>query len=182
MSDSPATRPAGPAGGQRADFGPYQMADHLGASHSQIDGARELGLLPRLDAGGTRWSAAAVSQISGRWPGIAAAIEVARELGAARCAALLAGLTGLAAEAADVGELAARGLIEASGCYKDRPLYRDGHRPTPGRRLAKCPGRGARPANTLTRARPGGAARGRADAVPLSGCTPTCGRSRPGRR
>jgi hypothetical protein len=70
----------------QADFGPYQMADHLGAYHGQVDRARELGLLPEPDVGGKRWSAAAVAQIRGRWPQILAAIEAARELGATRSA------------------------------------------------------------------------------------------------
>lgn len=106
-----------------ASLGPYQMADALGVTHAAIDRARELQLLPEPDCDG-RWSAAAVEALRGRWPQVAAGIEEARELGAARCAGLLAAATGLPVERADIDELAARGLLTASGSYKDWPLYR----------------------------------------------------------
>jgi hypothetical protein len=112
-------------GGDRpVSFGPHQMADRLGACHGQVGRARELGLLPDPDVGGRRWSAAAVEGIRGRWPQVLATIEAARELGAGRCAALLAERTGLGVDAADVEELAARELVRISGYFKDRPLYR----------------------------------------------------------
>lgn len=113
-----------PAITKPADFGPHQMADHLGAYHGQIDRARELGLLPEPDADGRRWSAALVGEIRARWPQILAGIEAARELGAARCAALLTDRTGLDVDRADVDELAGRGLAEVTGSYKEWPLYR----------------------------------------------------------
>lgn len=108
----------------RKNFGSHQIAGHLGAPGWQVDRARDLGLLPEPDAGGNRWSAAAVAGIGDRWPQILAAVEAARELGAVRCAELLAGRAGLAVDAADVEELAARGLVQVSGYFKDRPLYR----------------------------------------------------------
>jgi hypothetical protein len=113
-----------PAGPRPPAFGPHQMADHLGVSRGQVARARELGLLPEPDTGGTRWSAAAVSEVRGRWAAIEAAVEAARELGAARCAGLLGARTGLEVEAADVEVLAERGLVQASGSYRGWPLYR----------------------------------------------------------
>jgi hypothetical protein len=105
MTDQAARRRPRPPG----DFGPYQMADQRGVTHAAIDRARELQLLPEPDSDG-RWLAAAVEDLRARWPQIAAAIEEARELGAARCAMLLAEATGLTVERADVEKLARCGM------------------------------------------------------------------------
>jgi hypothetical protein len=46
------------------------------------------------------------------------------ELGAARCAELLSRRTGLRVSAAHIEALVERGLLQVSGRYKQRPLYR----------------------------------------------------------
>ena len=50
----------------RADFGPHHLADHLGLYRSDVDRARELGLLPAPDADGDRGSAAAAAALTGQ--------------------------------------------------------------------------------------------------------------------
>jgi len=83
------------------------MADAPGVPHAAVDRARELQLLPEPDCDG-RWSAAAVEELRARWRRSPPGSRRARELGAARCAGLLAEAAGLPAERADVEELAAR--------------------------------------------------------------------------
>src|SRR5258708_1006769 len=89
------------------------MASQLGACHSQIDRACELGLLPDPNVGCRRWSAGLVEDIRGRWREILAGIEAAREPGAGRCAALLAGRTGLDVDCADIEELPSAGSLRS---------------------------------------------------------------------
>jgi hypothetical protein len=50
--------------------------------------------------------------------------EALPELGAVRCAELLARRTGLPVTAGDMEELAARGLVHVTRLYKRRPMYR----------------------------------------------------------
>ncbi|NNJ62073.1 MAG: 3'-5' exonuclease [Dactylosporangium sp.] len=47
-----------------AGFGHYQMAERVGLSRSEVNRARELGLLPIPDIRGRRWSLALVEQIA----------------------------------------------------------------------------------------------------------------------
>lgn len=85
--------------------------------------ARELGLLPPLDATG-RWPAAAARDIQQQWPQIATALQAAQELGAERCAELLTRATGLTVRSAHVETLADRGMLQSTRIYRRRPLYR----------------------------------------------------------
>jgi hypothetical protein len=86
--------------------------------------ANELGLLPPPDAGDGRWSPAVVEDIRFRWARIAASLEDAQELGARRCAELLARSTGLDVRHAHVEKLADEGILKSSRTYRQRPLYR----------------------------------------------------------
>ena len=86
--------------------------------------ASELGILPLADIDGQRWSPAAVREIQDRWPAIAAELKRAEEFGAVRCAELLSRVTGLALTKAHIEKLAAKGMLNASRLYRDRPLYR----------------------------------------------------------
>ena len=73
MNGSPTMRPAPTA---RRDYGPYQLADYLGAYGGQVLRARIFGLLPPANRrGGRAWSAALAEDIRSRWPEIAAAAE-----------------------------------------------------------------------------------------------------------
>jgi hypothetical protein len=113
-----------PAKREPKDFGPHQLADRIGVPHGLVDQARDLGVFPRPDTASGRWSAELAGDIAGRWPEIAAAADDRRALGAARCAGILSGLTGLDIDADDVWELADRGLLAASREYQGIPLYR----------------------------------------------------------
>jgi hypothetical protein len=101
-----------------------EVASMLGVPQGSLWHARERGLLPPPDAGVGRWSAAAVQDIEQRWPDIAAELEATQELGARRCAELLARCTGLAVRHGHVERLADRGVLKPSRTYRRRPLYR----------------------------------------------------------
>lgn len=103
--------------------GRYQLADVLGVGEGMITRAFELGLLPGPDRDG-RWSERATAELRTRWPQIATAITQAQELGAAKCAQLLSRVTELAVTAADITELAERGILRVSRHYMRQPLYR----------------------------------------------------------
>lgn len=107
----------------RADYGPYQMAEHLGISRSMMDRARDLDLLLAPDLNSGRWSAALVAEIADQWDTIAAGIENHRGLGAARIAVQLTAATSLTVDRADIPALAAAGWLRVVGQYKDHPLY-----------------------------------------------------------
>ena len=68
-------------GVRRSAYGPVQLAEYLGAFYSQVDRAREFGLIPEPDRGGRRWSAGLAEEIRGRWPEIAAAVECVGAVG-----------------------------------------------------------------------------------------------------
>lgn len=104
-------------------WGPRQLATALGTSATLVDRARDMGLIQPPDNAGRWWSAAAVDEIRVRWPEIMAALEASRDLGAVRCAELLARKTGLPVRARDVEELAKRGMLRATRLYRNRPLY-----------------------------------------------------------
>jgi anti-anti-sigma factor len=113
-------------GGEQGDgdgVGPSQLAARLGTPLASLYRARELGLLPKPGMAG-RWPPDTADGIARRWPQTAAAVEAARDLGAARSATLLARLTGLPVTAAHIPELAARGLLASPRRYKNRPMYR----------------------------------------------------------
>jgi hypothetical protein len=101
-----------------------EVAITAGVPQGVLWHARELGLLPAPDAGTGRWSAADVQDIKQRWPQIAAAHEASQELGAGRCAELLARTTGLAVRHSHVQRLAERGVLKPTRTYRRRPLYR----------------------------------------------------------
>lgn len=101
-----------------------ELASMAGVPRGSLWHARERGLLPPPDPGTGLWSAADVQDIQRRWPQIAAELEATQELGARRCAELLARCTGLAVRHIHVELLAARGLLKPSRTYRHRPLYR----------------------------------------------------------
>lgn len=126
--DRPGTTipPQAAPGGEQGDgdgVGPSQLAAQLGTPVASLYQARELGLLPEPSTAG-RWPPDTADEIARRWPQTAAAVEAARDLGAARSATLLARLTGLPVTAAHVTQLAAAGLLASPRRYKNRPMYR----------------------------------------------------------
>lgn len=108
----------------QTDFGPHQLADHIGLYRGEVDRARELGLLPPPDVGGGRWSAAAAAALAAQVDHLREQLAAEQQLGAVRCAARLAERTGLPAAAEDITTLVERGLLQVAGYYKDWPLYR----------------------------------------------------------
>jgi hypothetical protein len=100
-----------------------EVASMAGVPQGSLRRARERGLLPQPDAGTGRWPAAVVQDIQQRWPQIAAELEATQELGARRCAELLARSTGLAVRHTHVQQLADQGVLKPARVYRHRPLY-----------------------------------------------------------
>lgn len=103
-----------------------EVARAIGVPQGSLWQARERGLLPPPDAGPGpgRWSAAAAADMQREWPQIAAQLEAAEELGARRCAELLARRTGLPVRHSHVERLADRGMLKPTRTYRHRPMYR----------------------------------------------------------
>jgi hypothetical protein len=105
------------------DFGPVQVLDHTGLQRWQWEAATVAGLIPAADVDGGRWSAAAAAEVARRREEIVAAVGEQAPVGGHRAAARLAERTGLAVERPDIATLAAAGLLEVAGWYKDWPLW-----------------------------------------------------------
>lgn len=105
-------------------WGTRKLAAALGTSPTLVERAREMGLISPPDNAGRWWTGATAEEIRNRWPRVVAEIEAALELGAVRCADLLARRTGLPVIATDMEELTARGLLHITRFYKQRPMYR----------------------------------------------------------
>lgn len=105
-------------------WGTRKLAAALGTSPTLVERAREMGLIKPPDNAGRWWTAATAEEIRSRWPQVLAEIADALELGAVRCAELLARRTGLPVTAADMEELTARGMVHVTRFYKQRPMYR----------------------------------------------------------
>ncbi len=101
-----------------------EVADLAGVPQGSLRQARDQGLLPPPDAVTGCWPAAAVQDIRRHWPQIATELQAAQELGARRCAELLARSTGLAVRHSHVERLADRGMLTPTRTYRHRPLYR----------------------------------------------------------
>lgn len=104
------------------DYGPIQLARHLGLADWQFEAARLRDLVPEPDRG-RRWSMEIAEQLQGRVAEIVEAVGTEIPIGANRAAERLAQRTGLEVERADVEELRDRGLLDVVGWYKDWPLY-----------------------------------------------------------
>ena len=107
----------------RRDYGPVQLADHLGLARWQLDRALADGLIPGPDRPRGRWSAQVADTA---WTGIGAICAAAGrvpDLGAVRAAEVLSGRLGLVVTADGAGELARRGLLPVTGYYKGHAVY-----------------------------------------------------------
>ena len=107
----------------RRDFGPVQLADHLGLARWQLDRALAGGLIPGPDRPRRRWPAAAADTALAGIEAIRAAAGTIPDVGAVRAAEILSGRLGFAMTADRAGELARRGLLPVTGSYKDHALY-----------------------------------------------------------
>jgi hypothetical protein len=56
----------------RKDYGPHQLADHLGTYRSMVERARHFGLIPEPDLPRGRWSAAVADDLREKLPEIEA--------------------------------------------------------------------------------------------------------------
>ena len=107
----------------RRDFGPVQLADHLGLARWQLDRALAAGLIPGPDRPRGRWSAAIADTALAVIGAICAAAGPVPDLGAVRAAEVLSGRLGLVVTADGAGELARRGLLPVTGYCKDHAVY-----------------------------------------------------------
>ena len=87
----------------RRDFGPVQLADHLGLARWQLDRALADGLIPGPDRPRGRWSAAVADTALAGIGAIRAAAGPVPDLGAVRAAEVLSGRLGLVVTADGVG-------------------------------------------------------------------------------
>ena len=107
----------------RRDYGPVQLADHLGLARWQLDRALADGLIPGPARPRGRWSAAVAEAAWTDIGAICAAVGSVPDVGAVRAAEVLSGRLGLVVTADGVEELARRGLLPITRYYKDHPLY-----------------------------------------------------------
>ena len=107
----------------RRDYGPVQLADHLGLARWQLDRALADGLIPGPARPRGRWSAAVAEAAWTDIGVICAAAGSVPDVGAVRAAEVLSGRLGLVVTADGVEELARRGLLPITGYYKDHALY-----------------------------------------------------------
>ena len=105
------------------DYGPIQLAGHLGLAAWQLDRARAAELIPGPDRADRRWSGAVVDHLAARVDGIRAAVGTIPDLGASRAAALLAERFGVDVDPDVLPELARMGLVPVAGEYHDHALY-----------------------------------------------------------
>jgi len=107
----------------RRDYGPVQLAAHLGLARWQLDRALADGLIGGPDRPRGRWSAQLVGTALAGIETILAATGSVPDLGAVRAAQILSARLGLVVTAGGVEELARRGLLPVTGYYKDHALY-----------------------------------------------------------
>jgi hypothetical protein len=107
----------------RRDFGPVQLADHLGLARWQLDQALADGLIPGQDRAQGRWSAAIGGAALVGVEAIRVAAGSVPDLGAVRAAEVLSERLGFGMTADGVEELARCGLLPRAGHYKDHALY-----------------------------------------------------------
>jgi len=107
----------------RRDYGPVQLADHLGLARWQLDRALAGGLIPGPDRPRGRWSAAVADAALAGIDAIRAAAGTIPDLGAVRAAEVLSGRLGFAMTADGVEELARRGLLPVTGSCTDHAVY-----------------------------------------------------------
>ncbi|GAA2798669.1 3'-5' exonuclease [Saccharopolyspora taberi] len=104
------------------DFGPIQLARHLGLQDWQFRKALERGLLPAADREG-RWSTAAAEAAAGKVAEIVEAFGDRRPIGANKSAAWLAQRTGHEVLPADIDVLVDRGVLAAVDEFEGWPVY-----------------------------------------------------------
>ena len=107
----------------RRDYGPVQLAAHLGLEQWQYSRALGDGLIPGPDRSRGRWSAGVANAALARADEIRAEAGSVPDLGGVRAAEVLSAGLGTVVTADGVEELARLGLIRVTGYYKDHALY-----------------------------------------------------------
>ncbi len=105
------------------DYGPVQLADHLGLARWQLDRALADGLIPGPDRPGGGWCAAVAEAAWTDIGALCAAAGPVPDVGAVRAAQVLSGRLGLVVTGDGAGELARRGLLPITGSCKNHALY-----------------------------------------------------------
>lgn len=109
--------------GKQKGFGPVQLADHAGLHRWQVDRGLVKGLVPRPALESGRWSDEQADDVAARCGEIREVLGDRQGFGAKRTAELLQEATGVELWSCDVEQLAARGLIDETGEWKDYTLY-----------------------------------------------------------
>ncbi|MGW1043705.1 hypothetical protein, partial [Streptomyces sp. NPDC002547] len=109
--------------GKQKGFGPVQLADHAGLYRWQVDRGLVKGLVPRPALESGRWSDEQAADVAARSGEISEVLGDRQGYGAKRTAELLQEATGVELWSCDVEQLAARGLIDETGEWKDHTLY-----------------------------------------------------------
>jgi hypothetical protein len=103
--------------------GPVQLAEFLGLERFRVERAVRSGDIPAPDRSGGRWSADVADELFTRAHAIAEAAGYVPDYGAVRMAQELARLLEVEIWADGVEELARRGLLPATGCFKGHTVY-----------------------------------------------------------
>ncbi len=112
-----------PAVQRHTDYGPVQLADLLGLHPWQLSRTLADGLIPGPDRARGRWSARLAQAALAQADAIRAAAGSVPDLGAVRAAEVLSARLGTEVTGDGIEELARRGLIPVTGCYKGHCLY-----------------------------------------------------------
>jgi hypothetical protein len=105
------------------DFGPVQLATHLGLECWQFSRARTDGLIPAPDRPRGHWSPGAAQAALARAGEIRQAAGSVPDVGAVRAAGVLSARLGAVVTPDGVRELGRRGLLPVTGYLKHWPLY-----------------------------------------------------------
>ncbi|MEU9796935.1 3'-5' exonuclease [Streptomyces sparsogenes] len=110
--------------GKQKGFGPVQLADYTGLARWQVDRGLVKGLVPEPGLPSGRWSDEQADEVQARREQIVEVLGDRQGYGARRTVELLQGaVAGLELWSCDVEQLAARGLIEETGQWKEYTLY-----------------------------------------------------------
>lgn len=106
------------------DYGPIQLARHLGLSRGQFDRACRWEIVPAPDRDGRRWSPEAIAGLDR--DRLLAQVGHLPDVGAVRAAEEITAATGIQVQPDAIAELARWGHLRVVGTYRDHPLYDGG--------------------------------------------------------
>lgn len=106
------------------DYGPIQLARHLGLSRGQFDRACRWEIVPAPDRDGRRWSPEAIAGLDR--DRLLAQVGHLPDVGAVRAAEEIATAVGIQVQPDAIAELARWGHLRVVGTYRDHLLYDGG--------------------------------------------------------